>query len=297
MNKLRSFIFGYEVQKNHAVLFSNLILLVALINILSLLPDVFTIFSKSGIISPKINALFVDNRFLTITNLTNGIEKLGLSYNNAFMIIILVYIVSIFLSLLHYFRVVFAIMIILLHTILLNSSYLFSYGADFMLGFLLYCNLFFSIASSESKASGSIFSFTLRLMQMQLCIIYFFGGFGKYIGFDWYNGNAMWMAFNHYMNEDLLNFLADKIPATGFVILSIGIMFLEISYPFLIFNQRIRKLIMILILSLHIGIGVMIGLYTFAVAMIVFNLIAFYPDQLARMLNFQKKLKRYGIRN
>jgi hypothetical protein len=34
----------------------------------------------------------------------------------------------------------------------------------------------------------------------------------------------------------------------------------------------------------------MIGLYTFAIAMILFNMIAFYPDKLATIFNFQKKI-------
>ena len=159
MNKLRKFIFEFEVQKNHSVLFSNLILIILLINILSLVPDIYTIFSKNGIISPRINTLLVDNRFLTVTDLTDLIEKLGFSYNNAFTTIILIYIVSIFLSLLNYFKVLFSIIIVIIHTILLNSTYLFSYGADFMIGFLLYCNFFFSLASVESKYSMAINAF------------------------------------------------------------------------------------------------------------------------------------------
>lgn len=290
MNKLRKFIFEFEVEKNHSVLFSNLILIILLINILSLVPDIYTIFSKNGIISPRINAMFVDNRLLTVTDLTDPLEKLGFSYNNAFTMIILIYIISIFLSLLNYFKILFSVIIIMIHTILVNSTYLFSYGADFMIGFLLYSNFFFSLASVESKYSMSVYSFTLRLMQVQLCIIYFFGGFGKYIGHDWYNGNAMWMAFNHYMNENLLNFLAGKIPKVMYMILSIGIMFLELCYPVLMYIKKTKKITMILILLMHIGIGLMIGLYTFAIAMILFNMIAFYPDKLANIFNFQKKI-------
>jgi len=180
----------------------------------------------------------------------------------------------------------------------MNSTDLLCYGADYMISFLLFINVFLSLEDYvEKDIFKSVFSFTIRLMQVQLCVIYFFGGFGKALGYDWFTGDAVWLSLNLYMNKFFLDILASNTPKFIYQILSIHILFIELLYPFLIYYKRTKKWIMIDILILHIGISLMIGLHTFSCVMIIFNLMAFYPEKFAKTINnFLCKVKQsFGI--
>jgi len=50
---------------------------------------------------------------------------------------------------------------------------------------------------------------------------------------------------------------------------------LEIGYPFFIWNNKTRKIWLSCICAMHAGIGFMMGMYLFALIMIVLNVAAF----------------------
>jgi hypothetical protein len=50
---------------------------------------------------------------------------------------------------------------------------------------------------------------------------------------------------------------------------------LEIGYPFFIWNSKTRKIWLIGICAMHVGIGLTMGMYLFAFVMIVLNVAAF----------------------
>jgi hypothetical protein len=62
-----------------------------------------------------------------------------------------------------------------------------------------------------------------------------------------------------------------------FPIAGILICLLEIGYPFLIWNNKTRKIWLIGICVMHVGIGLTMGMYLFAFIMIVLNVAAFGP--------------------
>jgi hypothetical protein len=116
-----------------------------------------------------------------------------------------------------------------------------------------------------------------RVLQIHLCIIYFFGGLAKCAGPGWWNGNSLWRALTNtpfnLVSPEILVKWKDLFPVVG-----ISVWLIEIGYPFFIWSKRSRFVWLICVLLMHIGIGLFMGMHLFASIMIVLNLAAFGPD-------------------
>ena len=78
--------------------------------------------------------------------------------------------------------------------------------------------------------------FHRRVLQLHLCVVYFFGGIAKCFGADWWNGNSIWRAltrppFDLIAPAFLLRF-EYLLPAVG-----IAVCLLETSYPVFIWPR------------------------------------------------------------
>ncbi len=121
-----------------------------------------------------------------------------------------------------------------------------------------------------------LLGFWCRVLQLHLCVIYFFSGLTKSLGSGWWDGSSVWRAvirppFN-VINPDILVRWNYLFPVAG-----IFICLLEITYPFFIWNTNTRKIWLVCICAMHIGIGLTMGMYLFAFTMIVLNVAAFGP--------------------
>jgi hypothetical protein len=119
-----------------------------------------------------------------------------------------------------------------------------------------------------------LLGFWRRVLQFHLCVIYFFSGLTKCLGSGWWDGSNIWRSlirppFNVIDPEILVrwNYL--------FPIAGIFICLLEIGYPFFVWNDKTRKIWLICICGMHFAIGVTMGMYLFALIMIVLNVAAF----------------------
>lgn len=179
-----------------------------------------------------------------------------------------------------------AIVAWLLHLCAAKSGGFVSYGVDnFMTIGLFYlvlsplpdrysmdCRLRKSL-SSDSQLLG----FWRRVLQLHLCIIYFFSGLTKSLGTGWWDGSNVWRAlirppFN-IVDPEILVRWRHFFPVAGIVIC-----LLEIGYPFLIWPSKTRKIWLIGICAMHVGIGLTMGMYLFALVMIILNVAAFGPN-------------------
>jgi len=122
-----------------------------------------------------------------------------------------------------------------------------------------------------------LLGFWQRVLQLHLCLIYFFSGLTKCLGSGWWNGSSVWRAlirppFN-IVDPELLVKWKYLLPVVG-----ICIWVLEIGYPFFIWSSRTRIFWLVCICVLHAGIGLTMRMYLFAWVMIVLNVAAFAPD-------------------
>ena len=119
--------------------------------------------------------------------------------------------------------------------------------------------------------------FNRRILQLHLCLIYFFGGITKCAGAGWWDGTSIWYAlirppFNLLPPETLIAW------KSLFPILSISVFFLETGYPLFIWVRKTRAFWLIAVIAMHLAIGLAMGLYLFALVMITLNFAAFGPE-------------------
>lgn len=110
---------------------------------------------------------------------------------------------------------------------------------------------------------------TLRLIQIQMCLVYFFAGISKLQGDSWWNGEAMWLAFS---NEEYANSLSmlwtSRFPAI-LALLGHATVFWEVSFAALVWNKSLRPIVLTFGLLMHLGIGLFLSMWTFGLMMIV----------------------------
>ncbi|MEP6686061.1 MAG: hypothetical protein ABJB22_04720 [Verrucomicrobiota bacterium] len=116
--------------------------------------------------------------------------------------------------------------------------------------------------------------FHRRVLQLHLCLIYFFGGLAKCLGASWWNGNSIWRALTrspfNVVSPDYLLRWSYVLPLLG-----IFICVVEIGYPVFVWPKQTRYIWLGCVLAMHAAIGVTMGLYLFALIMIILNVAAF----------------------
>lgn len=110
-----------------------------------------------------------------------------------------------------------------------------------------------------------------RLLQVQLCIIYWFAGTGKLQGVTWWNGEALWGAFASYQYQSIDMTWLHAYPGWLAAATHLTI-FWEISYSFLVWPRRTRPWVILIAIAVHAGIGLFLGMMTFGTIMIIANL-------------------------
>lgn len=123
---------------------------------------------------------------------------------------------------------------------------------------------------------------SVRLIQLHMCLIYFFAGLGKLQGDSWWHGDALWGAAANLEYQTVnLTWLADYPTLTA--ILTQGTAYWELSFCVLIWIPILRPLVLFLALPLHLGIGICLGLMTFGLVMPI-ALISFVDPRFVRRL-------------
>jgi hypothetical protein len=118
--------------------------------------------------------------------------------------------------------------------------------------------------------------FFRRVLQLHLCLIYFFSGLTKCLGSGWWDGSNLWRALTH----PPFNVVPPEILIRWkwfFPILGIAICLIETGYPIFIWLKKTRFIWLMAVLTMHIAIGVTMGMYLFSLVMIVLNLAAYAP--------------------
>ena len=105
-----------------------------------------------------------------------------------------------------------------------------------------------------------------RLIQLHLCAIYFWSGFSKLKGPTWWTGEAMWnvIANQEYQTTDL-TWMA-WTPWLPFLIAHVTIAW-EAFFIVLVWNRRLRPLVLAMGTAMHVGIGAFLGMWTFGLIM------------------------------
>jgi hypothetical protein len=190
---------------------------------------------------------------------------------------------SLFLGL---FCRVSAILAWFLHLCTAKSGGFVSYGVDnFMTIALFYLmlsplpdrySLDWQLRKSRSK-DPQLLGFWRRVLQLHLCLIYFFSGLTKCLGRGWWDGSNVWRALIRppfgVIDPEILVRWKYVFPIAGVLIC-----LLETAYPLFIWRRSTRKTWLICTCAMHAGIGLGMGMYLFALIMIILNVAAFGPS-------------------
>ena len=134
------------------------------------------------------------------------------------------------------------------------------------------------IAPQHQKSTMA--NIAIRLMNVHLCVVYLFAGFGKLLGESWWDGTALWGAFASYEYQTVdMTFLAGAPLLVN--VMTMTALFWEASYAFLIWPKLTRPLYVLLSIPVHLGIGMCMGMMTFGLIMIIANL-SFVPPRIVR---------------
>jgi hypothetical protein len=120
---------------------------------------------------------------------------------------------------------------------------------------------------------------SIRLIQVHLCVLYFFAGISKLKGEAWWTGDAVWMALanKEYQSWDL-TWLA-WYPWVTYVLTPLTIVW-EVTFPIAVWIRRLRPWVLLGGVMLHLGIGAFLGMWTFGLIMIVAYTSFLDPDWL-----------------
>ena len=129
----------------------------------------------------------------------------------------------------------------------------------------------------EPTHASTLATVSVRLMQWHLCVVYFFAGIGKLQGISWWDGTAIWGAFASYEYQTIDMTWLVHLPWLVNLI-TIGSVFWELSYAFLIWPRLTRPIMLLGAVVIHLGIGACMGMITFGLIMIIANMAFLSPD-------------------
>ena len=123
----------------------------------------------------------------------------------------------------------------------------------------------------------------IRLIQIHMCVIYFFAGARKLLGASWWDGSAMWLSIanSEYQTVDL-TWMA-SLPVVLALLTHVIVLF-ELSYCVLIWNRLTRPMVLLTAVLMHMGIATCLGMATFGLAMLIGNLAFIAPQFILALL-------------
>lgn len=169
------------------------------------------------------------------------------------------------------------------HLCAAESGGLLAYGADsLMTTALFYLMLsplpdrysFDQWVTKGTPANPKLLGFWRRVLQVHLCFVYLFGGLAKCLGDGWWDGSNLWRSLIRppftIVPADILVRFKYALPVLG-----IAICLLEVSYPIFIWMKKTRLVWLSCVIAMHAAIGLLMGLYLFALVMMIMNIAAF----------------------
>jgi len=245
-----------------------------LLHFISVFPDFNALYSNGGIIPNDIIDVFTPDFLITLPKIIIAFQNIGIDENTSIISFQLLYLMLSVFLIIGFFPRISAFFLLILQIALSKSNCYYAYGADFFVSMSLFylvlipSNFEYSIKTIKAL---NITPFK-RLFQIHVSIAYFFSGFDKILGYNWWNGESIWKAINLPFATSNFDFsLLAHYPITLVLIGWLTIL-IEMLYPVFIWMESTRKYWIVLTISLHIGIAFVLNLYFFSTIMIIWNL-------------------------
>ena len=140
-----------------------------------------------------------------------------------------------------------------------------------------------SLPPAPPSVSGNL---AIRLIQVHMCVIYFFAGLSKLQGEAWWSGAALWGAIANLEYQSLdMTFLVNY-PVIVALLTQVTV-YWELSFCVFVWGRLTRPLVLALAIGVHLGIGLCMGMMTFGLVMLI-GCTAFIPPWLVRRMITRK---------
>ncbi|MFK7769111.1 MAG: HTTM domain-containing protein [Mariniblastus sp.] len=135
----------------------------------------------------------------------------------------------------------------------------------------------------SEPAPDTLTNIGTRLIQIHMCVVYFFAAVGKFGGETWFAGEAVWDALASYEYQTIdMTWLADHMWLVA--IMTLTALAWELSYAALIWPRLTRPIMLAIAIPVHLGIGMCMGMMTFGLIMLAGNLAFIESEWLRRFL-------------
>lgn len=290
-SQIHHFFFAERESYRWIVFFRMSMASVILLHFISTLPDFDALFSTHGVIPSDILDVYVPSFTITLPKIIYFVERFGIGEYFVNFGFKTVYIFSSSLLLIGFYPRVVSALLLFLQIALIKGSSFYAYGVDFFTSMSLF---YLILIPSHYEFSAHTFlkqplkkiNITpyRRCFQLHLSLAYFFSGFGKVLGFNWWNGESIWKAMHlPFANQD---FDFDFSPLATYPVILIlagwATIITEMFYPLFIWVTKTRKPWLYLTLSMHLGIALILNLYFFSAVMIIWNLTNFHFLKMAQ---------------
>ncbi|WP_051254650.1 HTTM domain-containing protein [Halobacillus kuroshimensis] len=166
--------------------------------------------------------------------------------------------------------------------------------------YMLFANTsaYFSIdrlrANKESNAIGhapvwnALHNLAILTSIIQLCFMYLSSGTHKVMGEMWTNGTALYYILQ--VGEYTHPFFQNMIASSEILLLAgaYSAIFVQLSFPFFLLNRYTKYFAMFSVIGLHIGIAIVMGLFTFSASMITMQFLMLNDQEYKRVYSWIK---------
>lgn len=226
-----------------------------------------------------------------------GNHYLHLSADSSTQLILQLFFCSCLFLFLGLFTRITTVICFILHLTLINTGNGIIYGVDVFTQLSLFYALFFPLNSawsldvligiSKLKEKSVAAGISIRVIQIQLCIVYFSTGIEKCFGRQWLNGEAIWRTLMMPIFKNYNFYWISGFPYIPYL-LGITVLIIELGYAFMMWKKGIRVIWLFLIVSLHFNIGLLMGMWYFALIMIFLSLFAFGDDVISDIRSYRR---------
>ncbi len=160
----------------------------------------------------------------------------------------------------------------------LQRNFAINFGADILCSVMMFYLCFAQSCERLSvlnllknkkvfRSSDILSSVMIRMMQIQLCVIYAYTGFEKLKGGTWWDGTALWnVVANPQMMAFDMSFLRNF--PTFISIMTFTTLIFEIYFTPAVMSKRMRPWLFLIGFGLHMGIALLMGLMPFSASML-----------------------------
>ena len=122
-----------------------------------------------------------------------------------------------------------------------------------------------STSKRETEIGTVLHNVALCLVIAQLCIVYFEAGMYKVPGTLWENGTAIYYPLQSEA-YGVFPLMSDLLTHNSWMVtlITYGTVIVQVAFPFMLFNRITRRIALILVLGMHVGIAIFMGLPFFS---------------------------------